>query len=586
VTFPKSFFLVSSILVLSLLIGCTKSDPNTVAKVGDWTLTTDEFRDIVTSRYGTEERAAEKSFEELSDFLDELLVQQLQIKDAYNRGFDTDPEVVMEYDDAVKRAAIAQLYKKEIRDAVVTEADVKAFYQHDKEEIHASHILLMAENDVQAKSVKKKIDRIRAQAMMPGNDFGELAKKNTEDKSSPDGDLGWFRWGTMVEEFQQVAFNLKPGEISEPVKTQFGWHIIQLHGRRDNSEVEPFEQAKERIIAMVSRQRQKELGETAENYIKKLKEDRKYSFDKGKAGDILKIMSSKTNTGDPLSLFNAEQKRIIIATLDDGATKITANELLEKMGKVNPSGRGMETVDKLSDFCDRMLVEDFLLPQKAKETGCFSNPEVAEIAEEARKSKLKRIVQDMMVKDRVNPTDEEAKEYFDNHTVDFMSDAQFTLIEILVASEDLAKELYNKVKKGGDIRQLAIEHSERKSAKKKEGVLGPISSKRYKEIGKAAAQAEVGELVGPIYVAKRKKWSVFKVISKEEAKPQNFTKVKRKVLTKLRKEKRQELEAVWTDSLKSNIKHTLNTKPLKTLYADIKTPEQAEPDEAKKGKEE
>ena len=65
-------------------------------------------------------------------------------------------------------------------------------------------------------------------------DFAELAKKRSEGSSSSDGgDLGFFKRGTMVPEFEKVAFSLKTGEVSDPVRTQFGWHVLKLEEIRE-----------------------------------------------------------------------------------------------------------------------------------------------------------------------------------------------------------------------------------------------------------------------------------------------------------------------------------------------------------------
>jgi foldase protein PrsA len=92
--------------------------------------------------------------------------------------------------------------------------------QFDKREVHARHILVT--DEAQAKSIKEQLDK--------GGDFAALAKANSTDPGSKDqgGDLGFFGLGKMDPDFEKVAFSLKPNEISAPVKTQFGYHIIQL----------------------------------------------------------------------------------------------------------------------------------------------------------------------------------------------------------------------------------------------------------------------------------------------------------------------------------------------------------------------
>jgi peptidyl-prolyl cis-trans isomerase D len=117
---------------------------------------------------------------------------------------------------------------------VIPPADVERAYNDNidqyraPEQIRASHILLKTEGKDDA-AVKTRADELLKQARS-GADFAELAKKNSEDEATAPqgGDLDLFGRGRMVPEFDQAAFALKPGEISEVVKTQYGYHIIKL----------------------------------------------------------------------------------------------------------------------------------------------------------------------------------------------------------------------------------------------------------------------------------------------------------------------------------------------------------------------
>ncbi len=115
--------------------------------------------------------------------------------------------------------------------------EVEAYYEKNKsaysrpERVHARHILILAAQDADKATddaAKAKIDEIAAQ-IKGGKDFAETAKAFSQDGSAQDGgDLGWFERGRMVPEFEQAAFALKPGEVSDPVRSPFGWHLIKL----------------------------------------------------------------------------------------------------------------------------------------------------------------------------------------------------------------------------------------------------------------------------------------------------------------------------------------------------------------------
>src|ERR1700739_5083039 len=92
-----------------------------------------------------------------------------------------------------------------------------------QEEVHARHILVEGEDE--AKAI---IEQLKG-----GADFAKLAKEKSKDPGAAEGgDLGYFTKDQMVPEFAEVAFKLDKGQVSEPVKTQFGWHIIKVEARR------------------------------------------------------------------------------------------------------------------------------------------------------------------------------------------------------------------------------------------------------------------------------------------------------------------------------------------------------------------
>src|SRR3982075_679338 len=117
-----------------------------------------------------------------------------------------------------------------------------------EQEVHARHILVETEDE--AKAVKAELDK--------GADFAELAKKKSKDPGASDGgDLGFFTKDQMVPEFSTVAFALEHGKISDPVKSQFGWHIIKVEEKR-NRKAPDFEQVKGQIETYGRRKAQAE----------------------------------------------------------------------------------------------------------------------------------------------------------------------------------------------------------------------------------------------------------------------------------------------------------------------------------------
>src|SRR6201987_4302489 len=136
--------------------------------------------------------------------------------------------------------------------AATTDDAMKKVYEEaskqitGEQEVHARHILVETEDEAKAIAAELK----------KGADFAELAKKKSKDPGASDGgDLGFFTKDQMVPEFSAVAFSLEPGKISDPVKTQFGWHIIKVEEKRDR-QAPDFEQVKSQIETYVTRKAQ------------------------------------------------------------------------------------------------------------------------------------------------------------------------------------------------------------------------------------------------------------------------------------------------------------------------------------------
>jgi peptidyl-prolyl cis-trans isomerase C len=150
-----------------------------------------------------------------------------------------------------------------------TDAQVREFYDKNpdkfkqEEAVRASHILFKVEESADAATKKKVRDQAEAvlKQVRSGGDFAELAKKHSADGSAPQGgDLNFFTKGQMVPAFDQAAFSLKPGEISDIVTTQFGYHIIKVTERRAPSTV-PFEQVSGRIKEFLTEQQKQQKVE-------------------------------------------------------------------------------------------------------------------------------------------------------------------------------------------------------------------------------------------------------------------------------------------------------------------------------------
>lgn len=150
------------------------------------------------------------------------LIQQTLLMQSFEGDLSRQAEILLENE---RRAVIAGEVIAEVVAEGIDEADLQAAYDEqypadtDELEYHASHILVETEEEAQALIAE----------LADGADFAELARENSTGPSATvGGDLGWFGAGDMVSEFFDAASALEPGEVSAPVQTQFGWHVVKL----------------------------------------------------------------------------------------------------------------------------------------------------------------------------------------------------------------------------------------------------------------------------------------------------------------------------------------------------------------------
>jgi peptidyl-prolyl cis-trans isomerase C len=255
--FQYSVILLSFISIL--FAGCSGgsgSDSPVLATVNKDVITHDDFLKEV-SRVPEWARGQFEGQEGKEKFLDEIIKRELIYQQATKMKLDKDEEYMSKVEEFKKMTLISLLLRKEIEEkADVSEEEVRAFFDQNEEkfrlgtEIKASHILI--ETEEEAKDLIDKIDK--------GADFGKLAKKHSKDKGSAEkgGDLGFFGRGKMVPEFERAVLSLKIGDLSGPVKTRFGYHVIKL---TDIKEGEPadFEQSMGSIRKQLTSMKRKNL---------------------------------------------------------------------------------------------------------------------------------------------------------------------------------------------------------------------------------------------------------------------------------------------------------------------------------------
>ena len=203
-----------------------------------------------------------KTFDQLpkpqqEQLLKRLIERELLVKSAKDDGIEKDPEYKKALEnfkkDLLIRTWMDKLYKK----TLISDSEANTYYQEHKNDfkkpasVHARHILVKTE--AEAKKIIDELKNLKGDALK--KKFIELAKKKSTGPSGPKGgDLGYFGKGQMVKSFQDAAFALKKGNITlEPVKTQFGYHVIYVEDKKPAG-IAPFKDVKKSIVEKMKRE--------------------------------------------------------------------------------------------------------------------------------------------------------------------------------------------------------------------------------------------------------------------------------------------------------------------------------------------
>jgi peptidyl-prolyl cis-trans isomerase C len=238
--------------LLAALAATARADPKILAKVDGAAITEDDYNDALADiGPGLPEKLEGPEREKY--VLDYLIDLRLVAKQALADKLDGTADFARRLAYYRDKLAMEGLLTNVAKSATTEEAERKAYdeaakAQPPEPEVHARHILLPTEEEAKA-----ALARIKA-----GEDFAKVATELSKDPAGDGGDLGWFTKDRMVPEFADAAFKLEPGQVSDPVKSQFGWHIIKVEGKRMKT-FPPFEQVKDQAARFVAQKAQTAL---------------------------------------------------------------------------------------------------------------------------------------------------------------------------------------------------------------------------------------------------------------------------------------------------------------------------------------
>lgn len=254
----KRFHLLTAAALLAMTTAVAAADEDVLATVDGEPITQSDLDAYAEQRGVPPEQRAKMG----NRLLEELIAQQTIHRDALRQGLDEEPEVIQQMERARMQVLIGAAVRRAATQPPVSEEELQATYEEKYageggQEYNARHILV--DEQEEATKIIAELDE--------GADFGELAEAHSTGPSGKQGGkLGWFSTEQMVAPFSEAVATMETGShSSEPVKTQFGWHVIKLEDVRDR-QPPALEEVREEILNGIRQQR-------VQAYVSRLREE-------------------------------------------------------------------------------------------------------------------------------------------------------------------------------------------------------------------------------------------------------------------------------------------------------------------------
>lgn len=575
----RYFFGYALLLFLIALAGCSKKE-NTSQKITDKTvLATVDNKDITVHDFKISYELfpymlrPKGGFASKKGQLDHIIQRILFAREAEKEGLASDPKVQKYIEYYRKQAAVKELYRKEIYDKVsVSKEEVRQAYQKSLVKYHVRHLYAKT-----YKEAKAMLDRLEN-----GEDWDTIARETFRDKklAKNGGDLGWVSWGDMDENLENAMYHLKPDEISEPIRSKWGYHILEVLNIR--KEVIPteydFQMHKKDFIHKIRLRKEQKL---AAKYVKKIMVPKQVVL-KGKAFYYLNNQFKQIFGENPRKLppympnvFDQEINKLhsnLGNHLNDRLLTFkggywTIGDFLQRLKDMPVMSRPVyKSPKKLYDEIG-VMIRNATLAKIALKRGLDRRPEARKEFEEKRDDVLYSKMM-MVLLDTVTVTDEDVRAYYKSHPDEFIDPAKVDIREILVRYKKQADALLKRVGNGENMANLARKYSIRTWAAKKGGEFGYFRKSGHGKIGEVAFKLKVGDLYGPLEISggpPHGGYSIFRVIGKKSAKKIPLDQVEKNLKQRLLQERRMAVLNRFTQKMKRKFYVKANYKDLKEV---------------------
>lgn len=523
-----------------------QADNHILATVGNHQITLSEYNERYTSfLFSTgvkDNMVVRKSV--LDNMINEILLYDYDS----NEKILNDPAYLKELDDIRVRTILAYLKDQEVYAKItVTDQEMRQAFSRVNEQIAARHLFAKTEEEANNLYELVKV----------GVDFDTLAKQVFTDSilQNNGGYLGYFTWGDMDPAFEDAAYALKVGEISPPVKTEYGYSIIKVENKISNPMLTESEfQKRKAHLEDVIKMRKKEPSE--KEYVNSVIDESEINFNENVLEKILGNLYTIDNS--ELDIKKAEDDECV-KYIDQVYTQAEIEKKISDLPRYQRNR--INSIENLQDAIKGLILKDSLY-NIAVSKGYDTTQVVLDKIQKSDISAFLKFKRDEIISEAQLP-DSVVYEFYKENIYLFSTEPEINVQEILVRDEEMANKIINLLDEGSDFGELAKEYSLREWSAKNDGIMGysPISKfGSYKDL---FWNSQVGQIIGPVKIEGI--YGIFRLLGKEDGKPLDFDVVKSEVVKASQFENQKEILYDYVQKFRAIINISVNEK---MLYSD------------------
>jgi parvulin-like peptidyl-prolyl isomerase len=518
----------------SVLVACSGDQDPVVARVGSHEIRTSRLREFVTQlpeglRVGSAGDAVRQRY------LQDLIDRRLLLMEVQARGLDTSAVVRAEVSEAVIERARSVYRSREMRaDPGIPQDElqhvfVEAGYNRERK---LNAILV---------GTRQELEDVLAR-LAAGEEFADLARNHSLDAASAQlgGELGFVDpdLAGRLQVPPDVFLSLPKDKVSTPLSSGRQWHVVKFTEERPVS----FDQVSSTIEARV---RQERSDHAVEEHYEQLERQMQVSLEPEGLREVVtayRNRAPKALTGSPIVLYRYDEGSLTVGS---------AQAMFARMNRTQGLADSAQAVATLR----KSVLRPFLLDEAARRAGILEEPELRLYGQRQRLDSELEALRRVAIKDKAEPSEEQVRQYYDEHPELFHHERSVWAEELLLADETKAQQVRQKLNEGTPFAALT-EQSLRHDAVEKKGLYHyhPRERALYPDLVPALLVATEGQVEGPMQMSGG--YSVFRVLRREEGGVETFDVAKRRARGLLRRR----LEADALDNLLATLRERYDSQ--------------------------